>query len=235
MERYDSKYGKLFLLSLAFVFISCGNDPVSDEFDQVKTVVKGNVSDIQRNIDISNFEIKLVRSWSCGSLGGSGLCMEEVASVFTDELGNYEIEFNFIMDGKDYLFEKVYYGDPYHTEYVKDYSPIIPGEENIRNIDAWRPVKIKLNLQIRNNNNPPLLTDNKIVESDYFDFPQVSIHEKNTDTIIYLDSKPNSSVELNFHYTTGNTNSDYHSKKELVQTNLQDTIAYSFQINCSDF
>ncbi len=171
-------------MSLAFVFISCGNDPVSDEFEQVKTVVKGNVSDIQRNIDISNFAIKLVRSWSCGSLGGSGLCMEEVASVFTDELGNYEIEFNFIMDGKDYLFEKVYYGDPYHTEFVKDYPPIIPGEENIRNIDAWRPVKIKLNLQIRNNNNPPLRTDNKIVESDYFDFPQVSIHEKNTDMVV---------------------------------------------------
>lgn len=235
METRRLDYIKLFLVLIASLLISCGSNDDSVEYEKVKTVVKGNVYDVQRNITISNFEIKLVRFSSCGSLGGSGLCSENVATVFTDEFGNYEIEFDYIKDGVNYGFEQVYYGIPYHITYNQEAEPIVPGATNIIDVDAWRPVKLKLNLQIRNNNYPPLRVDNTIVETGYFSFPQASIFENIKDTIVYLDSKPNSSVELNFHYTSGYTNNDYHSKTEIVQTTLQDTISFTYLIDCSTF
>ncbi len=236
MQKYKLDYVKLILVIIIPLFFACGNaDDGTIEYESVRTIVKGNVSDVQRNLNIANFEIKLVRSSISVTLGGSGINTEEVATVFTDEFGNYEIEFDYIKDGKDYGFEKVYYGVPYHTNIIQDYTPIVPGETNIRDMDAWRPVKIKLDLQVQNNNNPPLLVDNKIIETGYSSFPQASIQATNTNTIVYLDSKPNAAVELNFHYTTGNSNSDYHSKTEIIQTTLQDTISFSYLVDCSTF
>lgn len=236
MKCFGLNYIKLFFLIIATFLIACGNDDDDTiEYESVKTIVKGNVSDIQRNLNISNFEIKLVRSSIFVTLGGSGISIEDVATVFTDEFGNYEIEFDYIKDGKDYGFEQVYYGVPYHTNFIQEYTPIVPGETNIRDVDAWKPVKIKLDLLVQNNNNPPLLIDNEVVETGYSRFPQASIQATNTNTTVYLDSKPNAAVELNFHYTTGNSNSDYHSKTEIIQTTLQDTISFSYVVDCSTF
>ena len=229
------KYGKLSLIFIAAFFISCNKDDSSIEFEVVSTVVKGNISDIERNLKISDFEIRLIRFWTCTSVVQSALCTEDVATTTTDAYGNYEIEFDYIKDGKNYGFQKVYSGYPYHTEYLEDYGPIIPGEINTYNIDAWRTVKIKLDLQVRNNNHPHLRINSTVVESGYFNFPQASIYEQNLDTIVYLDSKPNSVMDLNFHYTTGYSNSDYHSKREIVQTTLQDTIEFSYLVDCSTF
>ncbi len=235
MKIYRLDSAKLFLVIITLFFISCGKNDDTDEFERVRTIVKGNVSDVQRNKNISNFEVKLVRSSIFVTLGGSGIESEEVSTVLTDEFGNYEIEFDYIKDGKNYGFEQVYYGTPYHTSFIHEYSPIIPGETNIRDMDAWRPVKIKLNLEVQNNNNPPLLIDNEVVETGYSHFLQASIHAIDTTAIVYLDSKPNAAVKLNFHYTTGNSNSDYHSKTEMIQTTLQDTISFSYLIDCSTF
>lgn len=235
MIRYRLDYRKLFLVIMISFFVACENNDDIIEYESVKTIVKGNVSDIQRNFNISDFEIKLIRSSVFVTLGGSGINSEEVARTFTDSSGNYEIEFDYIKDEKFYGFEKVYYGMPYHTNFIEEYDSIISGETNVRNIDAWKPVKIKLNLHVQNNNNPPLLVDNKIVETGYSSFPQASIHENDTNAVVYLDSKPNSAVELNFHYTTGNSNGDYHSKTEMINTTLQDTISFSYLIDCSTF
>ncbi|WP_027125426.1 hypothetical protein [Gelidibacter mesophilus] len=235
MKKLGFAYMKLFLMVMSLYLFSCGNDDDSVEFERLKTTVKGKVSDVQREINMRDFEIKIIRFWPCSSLGGSGICSEDVATVMTDEFGNYEIEFDYIKDGVGYGFEKVYYGSPYHSEFIKKYGPIIPGGINIRDMDAWRPVKIKLSLNVKNNNYPPLRVDNKIVETGYFSFPQASIFNSTKDSIVYLDSKPNAEVELNFHYMTGNSTSDHHTKKELIQTTLKDTIAFSYVIDCSSF
>lgn len=229
-------YLKLFFIVMTSFLISCEtNEDDTIVYESVPTIVKGNMSDIQRNINIPNLEMKLVRSSVVVTLGGSGLDIQEVETIATDEFGNYEIEFDYVKDGKDYGLQQVYYGFPYHTEFIGEYTPLVPGEINIRNVDAWRPVKIKLELQVLNNNNPPLLVDNKIVESGYNSFPQESIFGNGMNKTIYLDSKPNSAVELNFHYTTGYTNADYHSKREIVQTTLQDTISFTYLIDCASF
>lgn len=236
MERYRFKFSMLLLIGTVLFLTSCGTDDAGDPvFETVRTVVKGNVSDVERNMVIPDFEVKLIRSWQCTSVVQASICTEDVSTVYTDELGNYEIEFDYIKDGKNYGFEKVYYGYPYYTEYIEDYGPIIPGEINTYNMDAWRTVKIKLNLQIRNNNSSPLLIDNKIVGLDNLFFPQESVFEQNRDITVYLDSKPNAEVELNFHYTTGYSNSDYHNRREIVQTTLQDTIEFSYMVDCSTF
>ncbi len=235
MKIYRLDYAKVFLVMISLLLIACEMDKDTVEFERVRTIVSGNVSDVQRNKNIPNFEVRLIRSSIFVTLGGSGIQSEEVATVLTDALGNYEIEFDYIKDGKDYGFEKVYYGFPYHTNFIHDYGPIVPGETNMRNMDAWRPVKIKLSLEVRNNNNPPLLIDNEVVETGYSNFRQASIRAVDTTAIVYLDSKPNAAVKLNFHYTTGYSNSDYHSKTELIQTTLQDTISFSYLVDCSMF
>lgn len=235
MKKYILDYVKLFLVIVTLFLISCGRNDDNVEYERVRTIVQGNVLDVQRNTNISDFEVKLVRSSIFVTLGGSGIESEEVATVLTDEFGNYEIEFDYIKDGKNYGFEQVYYGTPYHTSFLHEYGPIVPGETNIRDIDAWRPVKIKLNLEVQNNNNSPLLIDNEVVETGYSRFKQASIHAIDTTAIVYLDSKPNAAVKLNFHYTTGNSNNDYHSKTEMIQTTLQDTISFSYLVDCSTF
>src|SRR5690606_10943659 len=127
MKIYRLDYAKVFLVMISLLLIACEMDKDTVEFERVRTIVSGNVSDVQRNKNIPNFEVRLIRSSIFVTLGGSGIQSEEVATVLTDALGNYEIEFDYIKDGKDYGFEKVYYGFPYHTNFIHDYGPIVPG------------------------------------------------------------------------------------------------------------
>lgn len=78
-----------------------------------------------------------------------------------------------------------------------------------------------------------MLVDNKVEASGYNSFPQESIFQNNINNTIYLDSKLNSEVALNFHYTTGYNNNDDHNKTEIIQTTLQDTIPFTFFVDCA--
>ncbi|WP_117883216.1 hypothetical protein [Aureibaculum luteum] len=220
------------LILLLFIVFSCSND-FNASSEKTETTVKGNVSDIERNFPIKNFKIVLLRVWDDWSVVQYAPGSEVIDSVRTDSFGNYSITFNFIK-GERYAFEKQYYGNPYYTESIGN-TDIIEGNINIRNINAWYPTVLKLNLNIHNNNYPAMRISSHILENNNSYFPTVDIFDSEIDTIAYIRSKPNSNVQLNFHYSTGYSNEDYHYLLKEFTTGLQDTISLSYKIDCSTF
>ena len=88
----------LILLFSIFILSSCSKDEMRDELPSgVPTIIIGNVKDYHRNINTSNFEIKLIKYWSCGFSGNLTplICEKEIAKVITDSNGNYRINFDY--------------------------------------------------------------------------------------------------------------------------------------------
>ncbi|MFD1614658.1 hypothetical protein [Gelatiniphilus marinus] len=227
------KYIGLLFASI-FIFFSCY---VDDELESVKTtetIIKGHVSDIERNIDIEGFRIVLARIYYCRtSFFINGPCSEIIDTVYTDVNGLYSIKFDFI-HGEQYGFIKQYYGFPYYYEFINPIE-IEMGIENIRDIDAWYPTILKIELNVTNNNNPHLRLSNRIVDNKNFRFPTVGVFKKDIDTTVYQKTRPNSAIELMFYYSTGYSNADTYRRFENITTTLQDTINLSFKIDCSTF
>jgi len=221
----------LILLVFVFTLFSCNKS--SEQIETVETIVKGNVSDIERNIQIENFKIVLVRVWDDWSGVQYFLNREVIDSVRTDINGNYSITFDYII-GERYLFQKQYYGSPYYTESIGN-TDIVEGNINIRDINSWYPTILKLDLNVINNDYPAMRISSEVLSNSSLSFATVDIFEQNVDTTAYIKSKPNSNVELNFHYSTGNSNGDYHHYIEGFTTSLQDTINLSYTIDCSTF
>jgi len=235
---YGIRFGPVMLTFILFgpYLLSCSKDGIpTEEFPKkTKTTVRGRVYDVERNRNVPDFKRHLIRSWPCTSVVQAAICSETVDSTRTDENGRYEFVFDYIHDGKRYGFNYVS-ENPYRTESLQDYDSIIPGEVNIIDVNAWKPVTIRLNLQVSNNDHPPLNVNNKVIATGYSHFAHESIYEKDKDTTVYILSKPNSRVRLNFYYSTGYSNGNYHSFKDTVQTTLQDTISFDYTIDCSKF
>ncbi|AXT58285.1 hypothetical protein J8L88_18620 [Aquimarina sp. MMG015] len=227
---------KFVLKSLTIIIvqllISCGSD---DDQTSVLTTLKGRVYDVERKVDVKDFKLVLGTIDCRFSNSLNGCFTDPVDSVWTDEKGNYSITYNHVL-GKKYNLLKQYYGTSYYTEIIQKDS-IIPGKENIKDVDAWYPVILALNLKIRNNNNEPLTVGNGIVDNDNisYSFGTQNIFEQEKDTLIYLRTKPNSDIEVRFTYSTGNFNEDFHHYREIAQTNLADTLRLSYTIDCSTF
>lgn len=216
-------------------FISSCTD--SGEIITTLTVIKGNVSDIERGMNIQNFKVVFIRSWS-GSTNWDlyGISHEVIDSTRTDKNGNYEISFDF-KPGERYgfLYITEYFGRPYFVDFIDNDSSILEGEENMQNIDAWLPVTVKLNLHVRNNNNPKLGISSYIWPRGYHSFRGASIQEQEIDTTVYLTAKPNTDMQLLFHYSTGYTNAEAFRKYEYITTTLKDTLELSYDIDCATF
>ena len=228
------KMKNLIVLIFVFIVFSCNNDfNSSEQVEIIETTVKGSVSDVERNIPIENFKIVLLRVWDDWSVVQYAPSSEVIDSVRTDANGNYSITFDFIK-GERYSFQKQYYGSPYYTESTGN-TNIVEGNINIRNINAWYPTILKLNLNVTNNDYPAMRISSHVLENSSLHFATVDIFEQDLDTVAYIKSKPNSNVELNFHYSTGNSNGDYHSYIEEFVTSLQDTINLTYTIDCSTF
>lgn len=224
----------ILILALTFLTISCIENESDNQIETTKTTVKGNVSDIERDIDIENFRIVLARFYYCGTTDFfNSDCSEIIDTVFTDTDGFYSLKFDFIL-GERYGFIKQYYGNPYYTESIGN-TNIEEGKINIRNINAWYPIILKLELRVTNNDNPFLRISNKVIDNSSLHFATADIFERDIDTVVYIRTKPNSDIELNFHYSTGNSNNDYHQFLENLTTTLQDTISFSYNIDCATF
>ncbi|WP_273565889.1 hypothetical protein [Maribacter halichondriae] len=222
------------LLMGLFVFlnISCSKD--DDGISSTKTILKGRVFDKQRNLNIEDYKIVLVRFYyvSGGFMQPGGYTKETIDSVYSDLNGSYEMEFDFV-DGEEYgLFDE----NPYISEYI-EWAPIQAGEVNVRDINAWYPSILKLEVEVVNNINPPLNISNEVITDDdsYLNFGHESIYEENTTETIYLKTKPNSDIELQFYYNTGYTTEDYHLITDPVQTGLNDTLSLQYKVDCSGF
>lgn len=189
---------KAMILSLGFAFIiaftSCSNE---DEVG-VRTILKGHVSDDIRGINISGYKIVLVKDWRSCSNFMCGLRYQEIATAYTDANGDYSITFNYkLKEGESYTLYEQYYGDPYYPEYLQ-YINIIAAKTNTVNINAWRPVELKLNVEVLNNNNAPLMIRNKLADNDITLFNTENIYEQNIVKTYNLRSRPDSDIEIIF-------------------------------------
>lgn len=223
----------IFLIFSLFIIFSCSGDfnSPTGQIESIETTVKGNVSDIERNIPIENYKIVLLRVWDDWSVVQYALGTEVIDSVRTDTNGNYSITFDFIKD-EQYGFEYQY--GRYYTESIGN-TDIVEGEINTRDINAWYPTILKLNLSVTNNDYPAMRISSHVIENSSLHFATIDIFEQEVDTIAYIKSRPNSNVSLNFHYSTGNSNGDYHYFIEEFTTTLQDTINLSYTVDCSTF
>lgn len=222
-----------FLVPLILIF-SCSDSYYNETSDiKTSTIIKGNVSDLERGFPIENFKIVFNRYWDGWSVVQYARKKEFIDSVRTDSNGNYKIVFDFIK-GEEYGFEAQYYGMPYYTEFINP-KRIKEGKENIQNINAWYPTILKLNLKVTNNENPALRISNEIIGNSNFISGGDGIYKREVDITIYLRTKPNSKIKLNMTYSTGTRNEDFHFRNEFLTTDLRDTIELSYDIDCKKF
>lgn len=217
---------------LIMSFISCSKEDVG-----VQTVLKGHVSDNIRGVNISGYKIVLVKSWeSFGSNFMSGIYTEEVATTHTDENGDYSITFNYkLKEGERYTLSEQYYGTPYYPEYHQ-YINIVAGKTNTVDINAWKPIELRLNVEVLNNINEPLMIRNEIANGDLRLFGTENIYEENITKTYTLRSRPDTDIKIVFWYYTGsNSARTLHEKVFSYHTTLDDVNALSYTIDCSTF
>lgn len=220
------------ILIVAVVVYSCH---ISDDPPQfIPTTVKGQAMDQERNSVYSNDTISLSAVYHCGSGFTAGVCYEFIETTVTDSNGNYEFIFDYDID-KGYSVNR----SSQHTYYAEAevVPPIEPGEINTIDFIGWRPVIFKVDAAVSNNIFPELIfhsrDDNDLV--GLYSFPYSKIPEESISTTVYLHGKPNTQMSISFSYTDNNTQNNYHERREVIQTMVQDTISVSYQIDCSSF
>lgn len=218
-------------LMAALGCVSCKKENITSK--SIPTVIKGHVEDPTRGFNIGGYKIVLIKKvgmdcggWLCGTV------FEKVAEAYTDNNGDYLITFNYKVEpGQDYYLEEQYYGTPYYHESSSGTGPIVGGDTNIINMIAWKPVALKLNVQILNNINKDLrlrveFNDNKTLNATEF------IYEQNATKTYTLRTKPKSSVNIIFWYYTGMV---LHQKIIPFQTTLNELTDVNLTIDCSTF
>ena len=220
--------------------MSCEKSEENENIVTIATKVVGNVTDVTRGIAHQNFKVVVQQlTYDGGGWGGYGITdVKRIDSTYTDSQGNYEIDFNYIQDAKyQYAIATDYVsvGDGPFVDYIDENATITSGITNTVNLDFWYASILKLYLSVSNNTYPPLRVSNDLVSGKYYSFMGAEIYEMQTNTVVYIPTKPNTQIELLFGYTTGFTNSDYHPKYEYITTGIQDTLSYSYVINCTTF
>lgn len=199
----------------------------------VPTAIKGHVEDPTRGVNIGGYKVVLIKKvgidcggWMCGTV------FENVAEAYTDNNGDYLITFNYKVEpGQDYYLEEQYYGTPYYHESSSGTGAIIGGATNIINITAWKPIALKLNVQVLNNINNDLkvrveFNGNKTLNATEF------IYEPDATKIYTLRTRPNSSVNIIFWYYAGTV---LHQKTIPFNTTLNELTDVNLIIDCSTF
>jgi hypothetical protein len=223
-------------LIIILVLNSCDNDTNQiTESKGVPTILKGKVADDIRGLNIENYKIKLIKSWRCCSNFMCGWCSEEIATVYTDKNGYYEIKFDYkIKEGESYVLEEQYYGVPYLPEY-KTKNIILAGIENMIDINAWKPIIIKINLNVKNNNTPPLITG--LNYKNNYTFGTENTYEKEKIKTFEIRTRPNSNITIDFWYNENYNSSNpiRHLKSIAFKTDLSEITELNYEIDCSKF
>ena len=214
------------LFSVSVIFFSCKKNDIN------QTIIRGTVSEKFRGTKIGNYKIILTKSWRCCSDFMCGWCGEEVASVNTDENGNYSIQFNYkLEDGQSYALD-LDDNSPYSQE-DENTQTIRPGKENVINFQLWKPVKIKLNLRVKNNITPPLIAGISIYNN--YIFNTENIYEPNVNKTIELWTKPNFNISIDFWYYESYASSKRHLISIPYTTTLNEVYELDYEVDCSTF
>ncbi len=228
------------------ILISCEKDDVREELPGTPTTISGNVKDYHRNINVENFEIKLIKVWSCS---GGGLypnyCQNEIAKVITDINGNYHLNFEYNLredewyrielndiETNNYFYDFVSSSGEFPYEY--DISYLTEGEDNIININAYIPIKLKFNLTVINNHTPPLNTA-ILYNGDQELGTRSTYNESNT---FEIRTRPNSEVNIKFWYIENYNSSNpifHYAPFETVQTTENEITELDYEVDCNEF
>jgi hypothetical protein len=231
-------------------FLSCDKN---DDYDRKElagtpTSIVGNVKDYHRNTSVDDFEIALVKIWSCPEGGiGPNYCIREVGKVLTDSDGNFDLEFEYNLRADEtyrLLFNEDR-GDYRYVEYLNangefttDYEAlnIIKGQENSLTLNAFKPVKVSFNLTVLNNHTPPLVTGIKY--NGNFEFGTNFTYASEPFEKFELMARPNSQVEVHFwyieNYTSNNPTSHFAPSLQYT-TSATDDNEITIEIDCNDF
>ena len=233
---------KAILISIACAVVlnclSCKKEN-QKENKGITTFIKGRVVDSIRGVPVAGYKIVLVKKiglhcagWECGTL------FETVATTYTDSSGNYLIMFNHnLQPGQGYYFEEQYYGIPYYHESSSGSGPIVAGTTNIMNMNVWEPVELKLNVQVTNNYYPPLVVRSEFSGSGLNFLNTENIYQQNINGTYILRTKPNSDVNISFHYyiNYNSPNPILHQMVIHYHTSLDSVTALNYTVDCSTF
>jgi len=234
----------LFILTL--FFNSCKKDDVREEQPGTPTSISGNIKDYHRNIYINNFEVKLEKYWPCSTgIIYTTYCSKKITSTLSDADGNYQLDFEYnLRDDEKYMLVFNENGSEYYFhefvsptgEFYRDFNPdnIIEGENNILNLNAWIPIKLKFNLTVHNNHTPPLITGIKYNgESDFgteFTYDDFKTFEMKT--------RPNSDIDIKFWYIENYNSSNpifHYAPVVHYHTSDNPLTELNFEIDYNDF
>ncbi len=236
------------IIILFFIFISlisCEKDDVREELTGIPTSISGNVKDYHRNLNVNNFEIKLIKFWICGGGIAPNYCSKIITTTYSDVNGNYQLNFDHNLrsdetyriafneiETNNYFYEFVTSSGEFYRDY--DTSSLIKGQNNILNLNAWIPIKIKFNLTVLNNHTPPLVTGIKY--NNNYDFgTEFTYNNLNS---FEIKTRPNSSININFWYIENYNTSNpiFHYAPTIpYQTNENQLTELNYQIDCNTF
>ncbi len=220
------------LLAVFTIGYSCETSDDTPQF--IQTTVKGQAIDQERNSVYSNDTIVLSANYICGQGFTSGECYELIATTVTDSNGNYEFTFNYDVD-KGYTVTRTSQHTYYDQE--EELPRIEPGVVNTIDFLGWRPIILKVEATVSNNVFPDLRVVT-IDDNDFtgrFSFPSYKVSEENIATTMYLHGKPHTQMSVIFNYNDTNTQNNYHERREIINTQVQDTISLSYEVDCSTF
>ena len=166
-----------------------------------------------------------------------GTEFQTVAEAYTDHNGDYSITFNYKLEpGQGYYLEERYYSFPYYDESSSGSGPILAGATNIINMNVWKPVELKLNVQVINNNVPPLIITNELATHKTY-FNVQNIYQRDTSGTYVLWSRPKSEINIVFTYIIdyATPNPIRHEKIIPYHTTLDSTATINYVIDCSRF
>ena len=221
----------IYFLITILVLNSCESDTVQKG---VPTILKGKVADELRGVNIENYKIKLVKGWSCSSGIMGTTCIKEIATAYTDKNGYYEIKFDYKLDkGESYGLQEQYHGIPYKPEY-KTNNIILSGQENRIDINAWKPITLKINLNLKNNSTAPFITG--LSYNNGYTFGTELTYEKEIFKTFEIRTRPNSDITIDFwYYENSITGYGRHFKSIPYKTSLSDITELNYDIDCSKF
>jgi len=113
-------------------------------------------------------------------------------------------------------------------------GPLVAGAINIVNMTAWKPVELKLNVQVLNNNKPPLMIRNELASSHRTILNVENIYQQNINGTYILRTRPNSDINIIFYYNA-DFSSPSHQKIIPYHSTLDSTVTLNYVIDCSTF
>lgn len=200
----------------------------------IPTIIKGHVEDPIRRISISGYKVVLVKDRGIDYPGGR---IETVAETQTDNNGDYLISFNYQPElAQQYGLLEQYYGIPYYHESTSGSGQIVGGM-NIINMTAWKPVELKLNVRVSNNNTPPLNIRNEWATTSERFLNVVSVFQQNINATHILRTRPDTDINIIFYYTVnyGAPNTTLHQRIIPYHSTLDSTTTLDYVIDCSTF